>query len=136
ISSHIGDEYLVRHPGFQRVNYVRDSLIFGVAYDVTQDVRTYAEAGWAWAPDGGAEPFELQLGVEYSPYCERGVKGAPFVAAHLHLREEFDYGGNFNATAGWQWRGKSTDRLYRVGAQYFNGKTMQYSFFDRNEELL
>ena len=38
--------------------------------------------------------------------------------------------------AGWQWRGRESDHLLRVGMQYFNGKSSQYSFFDEHEELI
>lgn len=135
ISSHVGDEFQIRNPTFQRRNYVRDSAIAGVSYDLNCDVRTYAEVAYALKASDGAEPFELQFGIEYSP--ARAIKrGDPFAAANVHLREEFDFGGAVNLMAGWQWRSPTSDRLLRTGLQYYHGKSLQYEFYDQNERLL
>ncbi|MEX0715070.1 MAG: DUF1207 domain-containing protein [Planctomycetaceae bacterium] len=135
ISSHVGDEFMIRNPTFVRRNYVRDSAIVGVSYDVTPDVRTYGEVAYAFKASDGAEPFEFQFGAEFSP--ARAIKrGDPFAAVNVHLREEFDFGGAVNLMAGWQWRSPTTDRLARVGLQYYHGKSLQYEFFDQNERLL
>lgn len=135
LSSHVGDEFLIRNPTFRRRNYVRDSAIFGVSYDVTPNVRTYGEVAYAFKTSDGAEPWEFQFGTEYSP--ARAIRrGDPFAAVNFHLREEFDFGGAVNLMAGWQWRSPTTDRLFRIGLQYYNGKSLQYEFFDQNEQLL
>jgi len=136
ISSHVGDEFLLANPGFPRRNYVRDSAILGVSRDVTCDCRIYGEVGYAAGTSGGAEPLEFQFGGEYNPIAAKCARGAPFAAVNAHLREEFEFGGGLNAVAGWQWRGDYSDRLLRVGMQYYRGKALQYSFFDLHEELL
>ncbi len=136
LSSHVGDEFLARNPGFRRINYVRDSALLGLSVDLTGDVRAYAEVGWAFSVDGGAEPWEFQFGVDYSPMVATGLYGAPFLAVNAHLREEVDFGGSLNLMAGWQWRGRESDNLLRFGLQYFNGKTSQYAFFNEHEELI
>jgi len=41
-----------------------------------------------------------------------------------------------NVVAGWQWRSGSNERLWRFGLQYYNWESLQYSFFDKHEELL
>jgi sn-glycerol 3-phosphate transport system permease protein len=38
------------------------------------------------------------------------------------------------AQLGWQWRGKFTERLLRVGVQYLTGPSPQYQFFRDSEE--
>ena len=43
ISSHVGDEYLIRNPTFQRINYVTESWIVGGSYKPTDQVRLYGE---------------------------------------------------------------------------------------------
>jgi len=136
LSSHVGDEFLVRNPGFQRINYVRDSLFVGLGYFPIEDLRLYGEIGWAMKTDGGAEPLEFQLGADYSPACTNGLRGAPFAAVNVHLREEVDFGGGVNVMAGWQWRGPLSNSTFRAGIRYYNGKTTQYAFFNRNEELI
>jgi hypothetical protein len=136
ISSHVGDEFLIKNPTHERVNYVRESALVGLSYDVTPDVRVYGEIGYAVARSGGAEPWELQFGAEYSPLVCNGRRGSPFAAANVHLREEVDFGGNVVLQTGWQWRGADTNHLLRTGLQYYNGKSSQYSFFDTYEEAL
>jgi hypothetical protein len=132
LSSHVGDEFLAKNPGFQRVNYVRDSVLFGLAYDVTPDVRVYGEVAYAPGPQGGAEPLEVQTGAEYGPAC---CHTAPFAAVNLHFRQEFGFSPSVNVVAGLQWRGATSNRVFRIGLQHYNGRALQYSFLDDNEQL-
>ncbi len=43
LSSHLGDEYMVRNQTFDRINYVRDCLLLGVGYFLTPDIRFIAK---------------------------------------------------------------------------------------------
>lgn len=133
LSSHLGDEYMQRYPNAPRLNFVRETLVLGLALRPHPDVRLYTEVGYAVWVDGGSEPWEFQFGVDYSPIEPTGFGGAPFLALNAHLREEVDFGGNFIAQAGWQWRG-ATGNLFRFGAHYFNGMSSQYQFFSTFEE--
>ncbi|MCA8998123.1 MAG: DUF1207 domain-containing protein [Planctomycetaceae bacterium] len=135
ISSHVGDEFLIDNPGFQRRNYVRDALLVGAMYDVTPDFQLYGEYAAALNHNGGAEVGELQLGAQFVTAGPTGPRGAPYAAINGHLREEFDYGGSVNIVAGWLWRGSQTGKVFRVGAMYYDGPSIQYSFFDRHETL-
>ena len=85
-----------------------------------------------WEPRPNGEVVrEFQFGVDYSP-AVRG--GAPFFAWYGNLRQELDYGGFFVVQAGWQWRGGAALRTFRIGAQYINGKSSQYEFFNDFEQ--
>ncbi len=135
VSSHLGDEYMQTYPDAPRLNFVRETLVLGLALRPHADMRLYAEVGYAMHVDGGSEPWEFQFGVDYSPMEPTGFHGAPFLAVNAHLREEVDFGGNFTAQAGWQWRG-TTGNLFRFGAHYYNGMSSQYQFFSAFEEQL
>lgn len=135
-SAHVGDEFLLANPGFVRINYSRDALVWGLAYKPVPAVRLYGELGYAFARDGGAEPWELQTGVEFSPAPATGLRGAPFLAVNGHLREEVDWGGSLTAQAGWQWRGRRSSHLLRTGVQYFNGKSESRAFYRNFEQQL
>ena len=135
LSSHMGDELMVRRSSLWRRNYVRDSLVLGVSHYPTEDLRLYGEAGWAFYADDGAEPWEFQFGVDYSPVAALWARGAPFLALNTHLHQEINFGGNLVVQAGWQWRG-ANGHLFRAGLQYFTGKSEQYQFFDHGEEKL
>lgn len=136
ISSHIGDEYLVRNPNFVRNDYTRESLIGGITQDLTDALSVYGEVGYAFRYQGGAEPFELQFGIQYNPQPREGWWGRPYAAINAHLRQEFDFARNINTVAGIQWRSRESLRVIRIGLQYFNGQSLQYSFFDQHEEWL
>ncbi|NQT41546.1 MAG: DUF1207 domain-containing protein [Planctomycetes bacterium] len=134
LSSHLGDEFMLANPGaFTRINYSRDVLVAAVAWRPHSDWRFYAEAGWAFYADEGSDPWEFQFGIDYSPARPTVFWPAPFLALNTRLRQEVDYGGNFTAQAGVQWRGM-TGRLFRLGAHYFNGMSDQYQFVSEYEE--
>ena len=135
LSSHLADEYMLVHPQRERINYSRDVLTLAAGYFPFEDVRLYAECGWAWYADEGSDPWEFQFGIEYSPLYPNGIRGNPFFAINTRLRQEVDYGGNMSLQAGWQWRGWSGQR-FRVGMQYFNGMSDQYQFVGEFEELI
>lgn len=132
LSSHLGDEFLLRNPDFVRLNYSKDVLVLGVSYFATRAVMPYVEVGRALRVDGGAQPWELQLGVDVSP-PQHGW--APFFALNGYLREEVDWSGHFVLQAGAQWR-RALARRVRLGAQYLTGRSPQYSFFEQPETQL
>ncbi|MFG0336134.1 MAG: DUF1207 domain-containing protein, partial [Maioricimonas sp. JB049] len=126
LSSHLGDEFLLRNPGFNRLNYLRDTIALGGGYFVNPDLRVYGEAEVAFNNDGGSEPLHFQFGFDYSPIYPWGpapIYGAPFAAVNVQLREEVDFGGGINIVAGWQFRSPETGHLFRAGLQYYNGKS-------------
>lgn len=137
LSAHLGDEYIINHiDDFTRINYVRDAVVLGVAYRIREAIRLYGEAGYAFHTDGGAEPWEFQVGAEYSQMEPTGLRGSPFFAVNGWLRQEVNYGGSLTAQAGWQWRGYGSGHLLRVGAQYFLGRSVAFEFFRNYEKLI
>lgn len=132
LSSHLGDEFLLK-TGATRDNYSRDAIVVGLAVRPVEPVRLYAEAGWSYYTSGRAEPWEFQFGIDLASLRPTSLAGAPFAAVNAHLREEVDFGGNFVAQLGWQWRGESGQAL-RTGFQYLNGKSPQFEFVNQFEE--
>lgn len=135
LSSHVGDEYLIRYPAFERKNYSRDVLFLGGAYWLNARSRVYGEMGWAFYSDV-CEPWEFVFGIENAPRTPTGLRGAPFYAINGRLREEVDFGGAVTVQAGWAWRSAYSTGLLRTGLHYFNGKSNQFSFYDEHEELI
>lgn len=136
ISSHVGDEYLLANPAFNRVNYVRDSLLAGISCQATDATRLYGEVACAPGVEGGAKPMEFQFGSEYTPVAQSPVIGAPFAAVNAHLRQDFDFQTGVNIVSGWSWQGAETKRRLRLGFNYYNGPSLQYEFLDRWENLV
>jgi hypothetical protein len=136
ISAHVGDEFLVVNPTFQRINYVRDSWLGALSLDLSESTRVYGELGYAIGTQGGAEPLELQLGAEYTPTPSTGLRGAPFGAMNVHFRQEFDLQPGVSASTGWGWQGAATRHRLRLALSIYNGPSWQYEFFDRWENLV
>ena len=135
LSSHLGDEFLLKFPAYPRLNFVRDVFVVGHTVFWTPRLRFYGEAGWAFNKDVSG-PWEFQIGLDYAPLGPTGIRGAPFFALNGHLREEVDFGGSFTAQAGWAWRSDYSTPLLRAGVHYLNGKSNQYSFYNQHEEQI
>lgn len=137
LSSHFGDEFLLRTGTTTRVNYSRDALVLGVSYYTTPDFRLYAEADWAVIHRDVTGAWAFQFGAEYSPAATtlHHFRGDPFFAVAGHLREEIDFSGHLVVQAGWQWRGAGGD-LLRLGVHYHNGLSPQFETFDRFEQQI
>lgn len=136
LSSHMGDEYAIRHPDAlaERINYVRDSLVLGTSYYLIPAWRLYGETGWAFNASGGAEPWDAQFGTEIAnPLPSKDW--TPFLAINGRVRQELDFGGDVTIQAGWLQRGVLGQSL-RLGGQYYSGKSNQFQFYTRNEQQL
>lgn len=135
LSSHVGDEFLLRHPGRGRVNYSRDVLYAGIGYWLTPACRIYAETGWAFYSDVSKE-WEFAFGIERLPRFATGFRGSPFYAFHTHLREEIDFSGHYSLQLGWAWRRDAKSGLLRAGVNFVDGYSTQFSFFRERERLV
>ncbi|QDV85727.1 DUF1207 domain-containing protein [Planctomycetes bacterium TBK1r] len=136
VSSHVGDEYLIRNPTFKRVNYVTESWIVGTSYQANDSLRLYGEMANAFRASGGAKRYQFQTGIEYAPRAKVPAGGAPFAAINWNFREAVDYDVSTTAQLGWLFRGPDSNRTIRFGLQYGAGPTSQFSFFTRREEYL
>jgi len=136
ISAHTGDEYLLTHPGFNRLNFYRDALYLGYSYYVVPELRIYGELDYAFDSEY-SEPWALQFGLDYGPATTTGIWGAPFFAINGHLRQELDFGGNVNIQGGWAWRGEGLAAgTLRTGPYYYNGGSPQFSFYATSEQQI
>lgn len=136
ISAHLGDEFLLLFPDARRLNYTRDSVMLGLGYFWTESIRLYGEVAYAVSANDGAEPWEMQFGIDWVPAYDTGPRGAPFAAINGHLREEVNFGGNLVVQAGWAWRRQTRGSLFRTGIQYYRGKSDQYEYFDYSERRI
>lgn len=135
MSSHLGDEFLLKNPGYPRLNWSRDALVLGYSIYPVDTLRLYAETAWAFHSDV-SKPWEFQFGIDWAPTEPTGWHGAPFLAVNGHVRQELNYGGNFTVETGWAWMTDRDRHLLRLGMQYYNGKSQQNSFYNNFETLL
>jgi hypothetical protein len=134
LSAHVGDEFLIRNPSFERRNYVRDAVVAGLSWYPANFARLYGEIEYGFNLDGGAEPWALQFGFELSPLRYNGCGGDPFLAMNVSSREDVDFGGNLSLQVGWQWRGYNNRKLLRTGLHFLTGKSTQFEFFRQHED--
>ena len=132
LSAHAGDEFLLKNPDFQRLNYVRDALLVGYSRYFGERVRVYGETSWAFFSDV-SDPWNFQFGYEYAPTRGTGIRGEPFFAINTLLRDEVDFSGTATVHAGWAWREGMAGRLLRTGLFFQTGKSHQYEFHDTSE---
>lgn len=135
MSSHLGDEFVLNNPGFNRLNWSRDAVVLGYSIYTCETLRFYAEAGWAFHSEI-SKPWEFQFGMDWAPNTPTGFHGAPFFAINGHLRQEVNYGGNLSAMTGWAWVSDRDRHLLRLGVHYYNGESSQFSFYDDHEEQI
>ena len=135
LSSHFGERVPDQQSDILAIalNYVRDSAMFGIGCYVTDALRLFGEVDYAFGAEDGAKPVELQFGADYSP-AKPG--GAPFFALYGDLRQELNYGGFFVVQAGWQWRGGLALSTFRIGLEYFNGKSPQFETYYEFEQRI
>ena len=136
LCSHLGDQSLLNSVTFDQAGYIRDALIWGNAYYLTDDLRIYGEASWAFRTSGVAKPWQFQIGAEYSPVSHVGdFWGSPFVAIDAEFRQEVNYEPTLVVQAGWQWR-NINNRLLRIGVQFFTGKDEVLQLTETNERMV
>jgi hypothetical protein len=135
LSSHLGDEFLLKNPDFPLVFPIPRRSGPRLLALLTDRLRLYGEVGWAFRAVA-SEPWEFQFGVERAPRTRTGLQGEPFFAINAHLRQELDFGGGLSVQAGWAWRSDVSAHLLRLGLQYYNGASTQYAFLPYHEQRI
>jgi len=97
ISSHIGDEFLLNHPGFHRRNASAEYADFFISHDYTEEIRFYGGLGYVLQQDEefqtkrfysavGAELRLLRIGFMD---CKDMLYGCPIFGMHFRQNGEF-----------------------------------------------
>ena len=137
ISTHIGDEFLLDHPHFNRRNPSIEAFDFFVTYQFLKDLRLYGGTGWVACQDDSYRvgPFYLQCGAElrlfelgYRDYCNR-LYGVPFIAMDFYYQSHFKHHINSSYAVGYEW-GKVSGlrRRLRFCLQYHDGYAIEGQF--------
>ncbi len=139
ISSHMGDEWIVKHyeatGEVYRINYVRDCLMWGIAFRPDANWRFYIGGDYVFWRDCGAKPLQFEAGAEYSPMLLPNFQGSPFLALHFRWSEDTDFDTYSALEAGWQWKTVYQQTL-RTGLYAMAGYADQYQFYDRWEKQI
>lgn len=137
ISSHIGDEFLLNHPNFDRRNPSAEYLDFFISHDLTDEIRIYAGIGCVVAQDPSFKfkPFYSALGAELRLLrwgfldCKDVLYGCPIFG--MHFRQSGDFKKHVDATyvLGYEF-GKLTGlyRRLRFFMEYHDGYSLEGQF--------
>jgi hypothetical protein len=136
ISSHLGDEFLINHPGFDRVNPSIEVGDFAVSYQLTEAIRLYVQPGVIFHSDASfpeKPPLYIQYGTEARflgcKFLKQKLFGTCFFAMHIRnmqfLHWNFDgtyrLGYEFSKLAG-------VGRKLRFYAGFHNGYSLEGQF--------
>jgi len=138
ISCHIGDEFLLNHPGFDRRNPSAEFLDFYVSTDYTDEIRLYAGVGIVLAQDEsfrcGRSYYEAGMEIRmprlgFINECSQ-VYGMPFFAADFlyqggmqrdHINQTYVMGYEWGKLCGLQ-------RKLRLFIEYHDGYSVEGQF--------
>lgn len=109
LSSHLGDEFLICNPGYDRRNRSEEGIDFFASYQLNPAIRLYAGVGGLIDTDTSFH--EKPLYIEYG--TEIRVFGCRHCYQHLYVQPFFAM--NF---LNWQERDWSLDATYALGVEY------------------
>ena len=144
-SSHLGDEFLLARPGFNRVDYRYEELegilslntpngwgrfYFGGGYLVHREPNNLDRLRAQWG-------IELR-GPEYpSPwFSSGGIRLVPLLAADFKAFEELQWVVNTNVLAGVEWFRVGATRRLRILLNYYYGYNPYGQFFSQKVETI
>lgn len=138
ISSHLGDEFLVNHPGFVRKNPSMEAMDLITSYQVTDGVRLYFGPGWVMHSDDTykLKPFYIEWGGEFRhfghlSYYHR-IYGTPFLAIFVSNWQTNHWQCSLNSQLGYEWsKLQGVGRKVRVYIGYYNGYSEGQFFKER-----
>jgi hypothetical protein len=133
-STHLGDDF-VRVTGQFKQPHIRDELVVGCAYRFWNQLRLYGVIGYAGyvTTPVGEKRERFDWGIEWSRQRATGWQGQPYAAFDMELRRDQDYQPNMTSEVGWQWRGTDNVPGFRVGLEYYDGKSPFGQFFRDRE---
>lgn len=144
-SSHLGDEFLLGRPGFNRVNLSFEELEAIVSYD-NRWARLYAGGGYlihrepvSLDRNRAQWGFELRGPTRPSPILGKALEGlliTPVLGADFKSLEELKWIINTNVIGGIEWSMDGSTRRFRVLVNYYHGFNPYGQFFAQKIETV
>jgi len=135
-SSHLGDEFLVNHPGYKRVNPSFEAADFFTSYQATDFLRLYGGPGVILHSD---KSFNMErIYVEYGLEVRMGGKkiyyhklyGNFIAAAYFRNWQVFHWNLDSTFLFGYEWsKLQGVGRKIRIIATYHHGYSLEGQFF-------
>lgn len=142
ISSHLGDEFLVNNPGYNRVNPSFEAIDFMSTYEIINGIRVYFGPGFIVHSDQSfpMDWFYAWFGFEWRfpglRFHYHRLYGGPFLAADLQLWQVNHFRPSGTAQLGYEWsKLQGAGRKVRLFLEYHNGYSAG-QFFKQNSQYL
>jgi Protein of unknown function (DUF1207). len=137
-SSHLGDEFVLRNR-VNRINLSFENVDVKLSYDFYGTFRLYGSGGHIFRKEpSDIKPWSTQVGIEFkSPwtYLEGIVR--PVAAVDIQHTEENEWDTDLSARAGIQFESTLlANRQVQLLLEYYNGRSPNGQFFERNTEYL
>jgi hypothetical protein len=135
ISGHLGDEFLVNHPGFVRVNPSIEAIDLFASYQATDEIRIYAGQGVYVHSDPSFKwkPLYIEYGTEVrflgSKFHKQKLYGTCFIALNWRNLQQLDW--NFDGTYlfGYEFsKLQGIGRKIRFFIEYHHGYSLEGQF--------
>jgi hypothetical protein len=137
ISSHIGDEFLLMHPRFHRLNPSTEYIDFYASYDFCSDLRVYGGFLWMIRQDDSfhCSPLQAAVGMEARlssfcciDWCNR-LQGTPFFGMHFRFSRDFKHHVDATYVLGYEWNNLCClQRRVRIFLEYHDGYSVEGQF--------
>jgi Protein of unknown function (DUF1207) len=135
LSSHLGDEFLISNPGFDRRNLSDNGVDVFASYQLGQSIRVYAGIGDIFMRDKEfpEHPCYFEWGSEIRVFGGRDYFNKlyvqPFLAMHFRSWEEHHFGLDQNYALGVEWsKIQGVGRKFRIFLEYHNGFSKEGQF--------
>jgi Protein of unknown function (DUF1207) len=135
ISSHLGDEFLINHPGFHRVNPSNEVIDFFVSYQAKDAIRLYAGPAFIVHSDPTFKwkPLYIEYGTEVrflgTKFVKQRLYGTLYLTLHFRNMQELDW--NFDGTyrGGYEFsKLQGIGRKVRAYIEYHHGYSYEGQF--------
>lgn len=143
ISSHIGDEFLLLNPGFDRRNPSAEYLDIFASYQALDPLRVYGGFGYIpfvdptfkvkrWYVQGGAEYYVPFL--QFISICQQ-IEGSPYAAVNLQLWDNHNWNPDQTYVVGYEFKKLyGLERKLRFYMQYHDGYSFEGQFCDERTQ--
>lgn len=135
MSGHLGDEFLINHPGFVRVNPSIEAVDFFVSYQAKEAIRLYVGPGAIVHSDPSFpwKPLYIEYGTEVrflgTKFTKQRLYGTLYLTLHFRNMQELDW--NFDGTyrGGYEFsKLQGIGRKFRFYVEYHHGYSYEGQF--------
>jgi hypothetical protein len=135
ISGHLGDEYIINHPGVDRLNPSIESIDFFTSYQASDAIRLYVGPGVYVHSDPSFrwKPIIIQYGTEArflgTKFYKQKLYGTCFIALHWRNLEQLDYYFDGTYRFGYEFsKLQGIGRKFRFYIGYHHGYSLEGQF--------